>query len=123
MLVISLFCTGTIVAPVHSDVYETQQQHQEQKNDSNSLRICSHCMGMIECRRQAQYNQTEQPLLCKLYYKLQKMKAQLQPSIDLYYKVSVNLNFNQYSICVKYVTDPKRNICKLLIDNFRCIRR
>lgn len=90
---------GTIVAPVHTDMYdgETNETYQSERQrnvaktfNNEQFRVCQHCMDMIECRRMAQLNQIEQPELCKLYYKLQKMKLQLQPSIDLYYKVLSN---------------------------------
>lgn len=59
------------------------------KSENDSIRMCKHCMAMLENRRFIQMQQMAQPAICLLYEQLQKLKIQVQSSIDLYQKVSI----------------------------------
>lgn len=83
------FLTETIVAPVSN----VNNQEQGQGKESDSLRICNHCLDMLECRRRVQIEQMIQPIICQLYSHLQKNKFQIQNSVDMYNKVNI---FNVY---------------------------
>lgn len=74
----------TIVAPVTS----SNNQERGPGKESDSLRICNHCLDMLECRRRVQIEQMIQPIICQLYSHLQKNKFQIQNSVDMYNKVS-----------------------------------
>ncbi|KAJ8972346.1 hypothetical protein NQ317_008756 [Molorchus minor] len=74
----------TIVTPV-----TTTRDGREQSSgrESDSLRVCSHCLDMLECRRRVQIEQMMQPIICQLYSHLQKIKFQIQNSVDMYEKM------------------------------------
>ncbi|GJQ76321.1 putative metal ion binding protein [Trypoxylus dichotomus] len=57
------------------------------KGDNDSIRICRHCMVMLENRRFIQMQQMAQPTICLLYEQLQKLKMQVQSSVELYEKM------------------------------------
>ena len=77
--------TEAIVAPVHN--VDVNNREQVSGKESDSLRICNHCLGMLECRRRVQMEQMRQPLICQLYNHLQNLKSQTQSSVDLYLKM------------------------------------
>lgn len=72
-------------------VYNTDSRSREKpsKADSESLRICDHCRNMLEYRRRLQVDQMVQPLICQLYSHLRKLKSQIEPSLEQYYKVII----------------------------------
>lgn len=57
------------------------------KSDNDSIRVCRHCIIMLENRRFIQMQQMAQPAICLLYEQLQKLRIQVQSSVDLYNKV------------------------------------
>ncbi|KRT84930.1 hypothetical protein AMK59_2502, partial [Oryctes borbonicus] len=57
------------------------------KGDNDLIRICKHCMVMLENRRFIQMQQMAQPTICLLYEQLQKLKIQVQSSVELYEKM------------------------------------
>ncbi|KAJ8925922.1 hypothetical protein NQ315_009774 [Exocentrus adspersus] len=73
----------TIVAPVSS---VSNREHGPSR-ESDSLRICHHCLDMLESRRRVQIEQMIQPIICQLYSHLQKNKFQIQSSVDMYNKM------------------------------------
>ncbi|KAG5891671.1 hypothetical protein JTB14_020089 [Gonioctena quinquepunctata] len=73
----------TIVAPVNN----VSGREQSSTKDSESLRICFHCLDMLESRRRVQIEQVMQPLICQLYSHLQKNKYQVHNSMDMYNKM------------------------------------
>lgn len=75
----------TLVAPVYNA--DSQNREKPSKADSDSLRICDHCRGMLEYRRRLQIDQLVQPLICQLYSHLKKLKSQVEPCVEQYQKV------------------------------------
>jgi rabenosyn-5 len=75
----------TIVAPVHN--VDVNNREQVPGKESDSLRICNHCLDMLESRRRVQMEQMRQPIICQLYNHLQNLKSQTQSSVDLYLKM------------------------------------
>nr|XP_023019565.1 rabenosyn-5 [Leptinotarsa decemlineata] len=73
----------TIVAPVNN----ISGREQGPSKESESLRICYHCLDMLEGRRRVQIEQVMQPIICQLYSHLQKNKSQAQNSVDMYNKM------------------------------------
>lgn len=55
--------------------------------DTDSLRICTHCSDMLECRRRVQIEQMIQPIISQLYVHLQNHKLQIESQVDLYKKM------------------------------------
>ncbi|XP_044263653.1 rabenosyn-5 [Tribolium madens] len=74
-----------IVAPVHN--VDVNNREQVQGKEPDSLRICNHCLDMLESRRRVQLEQMRQPIICQLYNHLQNLKSQTQSSVDLYLKM------------------------------------
>lgn len=79
------------MTPVYNP--ETQNKETPTKVDSESLRICDHCRGMLEHRRRAQIDQMVQPIICQLYSHLQKLKAQVDRDVEQYHKVKITFSF------------------------------
>lgn len=79
------FVLEALVAPVYNA--DTRNREKPNKADSESLRICDHCRGMLEYRRRLQVDQMVQPLVCQLYSHLRKLKSQIEPSVEQYHKV------------------------------------
>ncbi|XP_030759520.1 rabenosyn-5 [Sitophilus oryzae] len=72
----------TIVAPVN-----TVSDREHSGKDTDSLRICHHCLDMLESRRRVQINQMKKPTIWHLYSLLQSNKKQIQNSVELYTKM------------------------------------
>ncbi|KAJ8947892.1 hypothetical protein NQ318_010038 [Aromia moschata] len=73
----------TIVAPVNN----ANGREQAAGKESDSLRVCGHCLDMLECRRRLQIEQMMQPIICQLYSHLQKIKSQIESSVEMYNKI------------------------------------
>nr|CAH7759468.1 unnamed protein product [Callosobruchus chinensis] len=75
------------------------REHRPSK-ESDSIRICHHCLDMLETRRRAQVEQMIQPIICQLYSHLQKSKQQIQHSVDMYSKMhsSISLGETTYAL-------------------------
>ncbi|CAG9834425.1 unnamed protein product [Diabrotica balteata] len=73
----------TIVTPLNSG----NSKEQNTSKESDTLRICYHCLDMIESRRRIQIEQVLQPIICQLYTHLQKMKSQIETSVEMYLKM------------------------------------
>lgn len=55
--------------------------------EGDTLRICNHCLGMLENRRRVQNDQMIKPKVWHLYLLLQNNKKDIQTSVDMYNKV------------------------------------
>ncbi|CAG9813811.1 unnamed protein product [Phaedon cochleariae] len=55
--------------------------------EMESLRICYHCLEMLESRRRVQIEQVIQPIICQLYMHLQNNKSQAHNSVEMYNKM------------------------------------
>lgn len=71
-----------IVTTVYTDMNNLSSKTED------NLRLCAHCMNKLESRNQVQMLQGTQPLICQLYNRLQKIKCDLQSSVNLYEKVN-----------------------------------
>lgn len=69
----------SIVAPVHG---AGGQEY------SGTLRICNHCLAMLENRRKVQNDRMIKPKVWHLYLLLQNNKKDIQTSVHMYNKVS-----------------------------------
>nr|CAI5848620.1 unnamed protein product [Callosobruchus analis] len=84
-----------IVTPV-----KTFNGREPRSKESDNIRICHHCLNMLESRRKAQVEQMIQPIICQLYSHLQKSKQQIQHSVDMYSKMhsSISLGETTYAL-------------------------
>ncbi|XP_057653617.1 rabenosyn-5 [Diorhabda carinulata] len=73
----------TIITPLNSGGPKEPNPNKE----TDSLRICYHCLDMLDSRRRVQIDQVLQPIICQLYSHLQNMKSQVESSTDMYMKV------------------------------------
>ncbi|ERL92717.1 hypothetical protein D910_10027 [Dendroctonus ponderosae] len=71
--------------------------------DSDTLRICSHCLDMLECRRKAQIDQMVKPTIWQLYSLLQGNKKQIQSSVELYNKMFNSLTSGETTFLLQDV--------------------
>ncbi|XP_017785915.1 PREDICTED: rabenosyn-5 [Nicrophorus vespilloides] len=71
-----------IISPMYFD-----GKSQVQRTDEETLRICVHCANMLDCRRSLQMSQNMQLPICKYYEKLQQIKYEIEPSLDLFNKM------------------------------------
>ncbi|CAH0550029.1 unnamed protein product [Brassicogethes aeneus] len=97
----------TIVAPVH-----TNNGSESQASESESLRICNHCLDMLECRRRVQIEQMMQPLICQLYNHLQTVKSQVQNSVETYHKVYNSLTSGERTYLLQDAQNLRTTIAK-----------
>lgn len=81
----SSFLSCDIAKMIVTTVY-TDMNNLSSKTEDN-LRLCAHCMNKLESRNQVQMLQGTQPLICQLYNRLQKIKCDLQSSVNLYEKM------------------------------------
>ncbi|KAF5297120.1 hypothetical protein FQA39_LY02700 [Lamprigera yunnana] len=100
----------TIVAPVYSDTSKTNLI--VSKSEGDSIRVCSHCMNMLENRNQAQMLQVNQPVICQLYSNLQKIKNDLEPSIELYEKMYNSLMSGEQTFRLQDVQSLRLSIAQ-----------
>lgn len=80
--------------------------------ESDSLRICHHCLDMLECRRRVQIEQMMQPIICQLYNHLQKIKLQAQNSVDLYLKMYNSLTSGETTFQLQDTQSLRTTIAK-----------
>ncbi|XP_025833132.1 rabenosyn-5-like isoform X2 [Agrilus planipennis] len=83
----STFLPYEIAKSIVTSVYTLNKGDTTIKNDMDSIRICNHCMGLLETRRRVQISQIEKPLICQMYEQLHKVKCELEPLVDLYKKM------------------------------------
>ncbi|RZC27689.1 FYVE and/or Rbsn domain containing protein [Asbolus verrucosus] len=100
----------TIVAPVHN--VDVNNHEQVPGKESDSLRICNHCLDMLECRRRVQIEQMRQPIICQLYTHLQNLKSQTQSSVDLYLKMYNSLTSGETTFQLQDTQSLRSTIAK-----------
>ncbi|EFA06457.1 Rabenosyn-5-like Protein [Tribolium castaneum] len=99
-----------IVAPVHN--VDVNNREQVQGKEPDSLRICNHCLDMLESRRRVQLEQMRQPIICQLYNHLQNLKSQTQSSVDLYLKMYNSLTSGETTFQLQDTQSLRASIAK-----------
>ncbi|CAG9856769.1 unnamed protein product [Phyllotreta striolata] len=102
----------TIVTPLNSGSSKEQSG-----KESETLRICYHCLDMLESRRRVQIDQVLQPIICQLYTHLQKMKIQVQGSVDMYYKIYNSLKSGEST----YILQDLQSLRNTIADKAQMI--
>lgn len=97
----------SIVAPVNN-VGERGHSWKE----SDSLRICNHCLNMLECRRKVQIEQVMKPTIWHLYSLLQNNKKMIQSSVDLYNKMYNSLTSGETTFLLQDVQALRSSIAE-----------
>lgn len=83
-----------------------------QSKDSDTLRICSHCLDMLESRRKAQIDQMVKPTIWQLYSLLQGNKKQIQSSVELYNKMYNSLTSGETTFLLQDVQTLRSSIAE-----------
>ncbi|XP_066245412.1 rabenosyn-5 [Euwallacea similis] len=86
----------SIVAPINS-VSDKEYSGKE----TDTLRICSHCLDMLESRRKVQIDQMVKSTTWQLYSLLQSNKNQIQSSVDMYIKMYNSLTSGEITFLLQ----------------------
>lgn len=57
------------------------------KEPEDSIRMCEHCLHLLETRKQMQDSRLSRPLITKLYERLEILKKEVMPDIMMYEKM------------------------------------
>ncbi|GLV40606.1 Rabenosyn-5 [Carabus blaptoides fortunei] len=61
-------------------------------DETNSLRLCTHCNVLLESRRRLQMNRNVHPIICDLYNELCLSKRKIEPDVEQYTKMCASLH-------------------------------
>ncbi|GAB0099419.1 rabenosyn-5 [Sergentomyia squamirostris] len=64
-----------------------EAQGPDRDTDPNSLRICEHCLHLLENRKEMQDRATFRPMITRLYDRIQELKREINPDIPMYRKM------------------------------------
>uniref|UniRef100_A0A1Y1NBS9 FYVE-type domain-containing protein n=1 Tax=Photinus pyralis TaxID=7054 RepID=A0A1Y1NBS9_PHOPY len=106
----SCFLACDVAKMIVTNVY-TDRDNSSSKVEDN-IRLCTHCMNMLESRNQVQMIQGNQPLICQLYDRLQKTKIDLQESINLYEKMCNSLMSSEDTFHLKDAQSLRASIAQ-----------
>lgn len=72
-------------------------QHEQRKPDPNSdiilkepedsIRLCEHCLHLLETRKEMQDSRLARPIITKLYDRIETLKKEVMPDITMYEKI------------------------------------
>ncbi|KAF5305774.1 hypothetical protein FQR65_LT07670 [Abscondita terminalis] len=110
LILVIVFFVETIVAPVYTDTNKGDPI--AAKTEGDNLRLCAHCMNMLDSRNQAQMLQVNQPVIVQLYMRLQKIKSELQPTLDLYDKMYNSLMSGEQTFRLQDVQSLRSSIAQ-----------
>ncbi|CAG9766369.1 unnamed protein product [Ceutorhynchus assimilis] len=97
----------TIVAPVNS-----VNDKEYSGKDSDTLRICNHCLNMLESRRRVQVDQMIKPTIWHLYSLLQNNKKQIEAAVELYNKMYNSLTSGETTFLLQDVQTLRSSIAE-----------
>lgn len=60
-------------------------------DEKDSLRICDHCLHLLENRKEMQDSQSHRPTISIYYNKIQELKKSIAPDIPMYIKMIASL--------------------------------
>lgn len=61
------------------------------KEPEDSIRLCEHCLHLLEIRREMQDSRLSKPIITDLYERIEKIKKMVQPDIIMYEKMIISL--------------------------------
>ncbi|KAL1514244.1 hypothetical protein ABEB36_003531 [Hypothenemus hampei] len=97
----------TIVAPVNS-----VNDREYSGKDSDTFRICNHCLNMLESRRKVQIDQMSKPTIWHLYNLLQSNIKQIQSSVSLYDRMYNSLTSGETTFLLQDVQALRSSIAE-----------
>lgn len=60
-------------------------------DDKDTLRVCDHCLYLLENRKEMQDSQSHRPTITIYYDKIQELKKSIEPDIPMYMKMIASL--------------------------------
>lgn len=65
-----------------------QQLHQHE----NAIRLCEHCLWLLDTRKDMHESRTCRPLLVQVYEQIRQLQKEVTPDLDMYLKIINSLN-------------------------------
>lgn len=65
-----------------------QMQHHEDR----AIRLCQHCLWLLDTRQDMHESRTCRPLLAQVYEEIRKLQKQVSPDLDMYLKIVNSLH-------------------------------
>ncbi|XP_032578634.1 rabenosyn-5 isoform X1 [Drosophila sechellia] len=65
-----------------------QQLHQNE----NAIRLCEHCLWLLDTRKDMHESRTCRPLLVQVYEQIRQLQKEVTPDLDMYIKIINSLN-------------------------------
>ncbi|XP_050300672.1 rabenosyn-5 [Anthonomus grandis grandis] len=96
-----------IVAPINN----TSDKDYSGK-ETDTLRICDHCLKMLESRQRVQINQMLKPTIWQLYSLLEKNRKQVQSFVDLYNKMYDSLTSGETTFLLQDLQSLRSTIAE-----------
>lgn len=70
---------------------QDSEDSNKDKDSTDSIRLCEHCLHLLENRKEMQDSRSDRPLITKLYERLEKTKNDAIPDLAMYEKIINNL--------------------------------
>lgn len=80
----------SIINPAH----ETTKQNDTDvilKEPEDSIRLCEHCLHLLEIRKEMQDSRLLKPIITTLYERIERIKKEVEPDIVMYEKMILSL--------------------------------
>jgi rabenosyn-5 len=87
-LFLDLEDANSIINPAY-EKSETQvsEEANRDRDSTDSIRLCEHCLHLLETRKEMQDSRSDRPQITKLYEKLEKTKNDAIPDLAMYEKM------------------------------------
>lgn len=86
----SCLISVSIINPTH----ETSKQSDTDiilKEPEDTIRLCEHCLHLLEIRREMQDSRLSKPIITDLYERIERIKKEVEPHIIMYEKMILSL--------------------------------
>lgn len=92
----NLFCLLISLASIINPSHESQQPDPTNtdiiiKEPEDSIRMCEHCLHLLETRKEMQDGRLARPFITKLYERIETLKREVMPDIAMYEKIIKSL--------------------------------
>lgn len=81
----------SIINPSHEPSNPDTQSDVILKEPEDSIRLCSHCLHLLENRKQMQDSRAARPLIMSLYERIEIIKKEVWPDLSMYEKIIQSL--------------------------------
>lgn len=79
--------TESIINPSHDDSRQVELTDLILKEPEDSIRLCSHCLHLLENRKEMQDSRSSRPIITILYEQMKTIKKEVFPDIRMYEKI------------------------------------